>query len=132
MFSPLDGLKVNSPLLFLFFVGEACFTDGRLGYQRSDKGLMQLCPCPLLSLAVPSSTVKEPNPKQFICKKVSAGSRHTLYLMIDCSKNLYKEVEKVRNEDEKNDDDYYEQDTKEKKKPPKRKRKILISGLNHD
>jgi hypothetical protein len=86
---------------------------------------MQKCPHPLVSLRVPTSTKREPNPKQFICKKVSAGSRHTLYLMIDCSKNLEKEViEKTED-----DDDY--DDEKPPKAKPKRQRKLLISGLNH-
>lgn len=96
--------------------------DGRLGYQREDKATMQQCPTPVIALKVPEPTRSKPHPKQFICKRVSAGSRHTLYLMIDCSKNLEKDRAAVK------EDDY---DDSEPYRPPKRSRKILISGLNH-
>jgi len=50
--------------------------DGRCGYK--DDAKMQLCPRPVEGLLRPTV-----NGKQFVCKKASAGSRHSAFLMIN-------------------------------------------------
>jgi alpha-tubulin suppressor-like RCC1 family protein len=126
-----DRWELNEdPMVNVFTFGWT--EDGRLGYQRKDSAVMQPCPCPVAGLRVLPAKKKTfnqnaPPPKQFICKKVSAGSRHSLFLMIDCSKNMNKLPPK------RDDDDDYDSGRDNKAPPPKfkRQRKIMISGLNH-
>jgi alpha-tubulin suppressor-like RCC1 family protein len=80
---------------------------------------MQICPKPLASLRIPSGETIKKYPAEerlttnhrYVCRSASAGSRHSLLLMIDTT---------PRPKDQKN----------LKEKPPKRKTKVMTMGLN--
>jgi hypothetical protein len=66
------------PIMNVFSCG--WLEDGRCGYlPRTSHQLSQLSPRPIPSLLQP----KDSSGKRFVCKKVSSGSRHTLFLMIN-------------------------------------------------
>lgn len=60
--------------------------DGRLGYpaEEEEDQLIQLNPKPVAHLRVQTDKL-DPHKETFICKSASAGSRHTVFLMIDCA-----------------------------------------------
>lgn len=65
---------------------------------------------------------------RYICKQASAGSRHSLFLMIDSSLDPPKE-KTPGNEDEENEEEIdYDKVAIDRKR--KRGRKVLITGLN--
>eukprot|EP01041_Mallomonas_annulata_P008279 gene8279-17035_t len=53
--------------------------DGRCGYIVDEKKI-QTCPRPIFALKSDMDKKK----KQYVCQKICAGSRHTLFLMINC------------------------------------------------
>jgi hypothetical protein len=75
--------------------------DGRLGFQPDHPSFMQSSPRPVLALHLPRN---KKTGQQFFCRRASAGSRHTLYLMIN----------------HRPEPDQYDKKTK----------KLMISGLN--
>lgn len=60
--------------------------DGRLGYPADIASFSQLCPRPVATLraAKPRKSVVRTKDCHYVCQQVSAGSRHTLFLMVDC------------------------------------------------
>jgi hypothetical protein len=53
--------------------------DGRCGYRPTSNQLHQLSPRPVPGILLPPDSKR----RQFVCKKASAGGRHTLLLMIN-------------------------------------------------
>jgi len=66
--------------------------DGRCGYP-TDGNNMQLCARPVTGF----SKVSNGSGKLFVCKKASAGSRHTAFLMVNIKKESFtsKKTKKV-------------------------------------
>ena len=69
--------------------------DGRCGYAADGKQVMQLCPKPVASLRIKDQKTKAPIQvdtsqmmPRYVCKSVAAGSRHTLFLLIDTNPNV--------------------------------------------
>ena len=87
--------------------------DGRCGFPITAGQVMQICPKPIASLRVKSNPKKKfnPNNPRWVVKSVSAGSRHTLLLMIDVNPSNPEA-------------------NKGTEKPAKRKTKVVITGLN--
>lgn len=77
---------------------------------------MQKCPMPLTTFKVKKDKINSTKEPKYICKTASAGSRHSLFLMIDSSLN-----EINVNQDDSNE---------EVIDKPKRSRKVLLTGLN--
>ena len=107
--------------------------DGRCGFQRPDGRVQQLCPQPIPSFNLRSgnkkkkrSNAREKWAPKFICKKLSAGSRHSLFLMIDCSAD--DEEALISSAQQDGDDNNSYDDTKVARKR-KRPRKVLSCGL---
>jgi hypothetical protein len=53
--------------------------DGRCGFYGDENQKAQLCPRPIAGIQRPI----DHKGRKFVCKKASAGSRHTLFLMIN-------------------------------------------------
>lgn len=66
------------PVINVFTCG--WLEDGRCGYHpKNIHQLSQLSPCPVPGILEP----KDSKGRRYVCKKVSAGSRHTFLLMIN-------------------------------------------------
>lgn len=90
---------------------------------------MQLCPHPFSSLQIVNDAKKISLGPRFVCKKASAGSRHTLLLMIDS--NLKRDAPLRPRKNSEDSDDSDDDEDKHKRQPKaKRKRKVLVTGLN--
>jgi hypothetical protein len=81
---------------------------------------MQLCPCPISAFRIDQAP--RPLEPKYICKKVSTGSRHTLYLMIDCSPRKELQQRLLH-------EGYNISEEMLAHKKIKRSRKVMISGL---
>lgn len=110
--------------------------DGRCGFSKEDGRLSQLCPQP-----IPSFNMKSPSPQKkkrspmfeekwtpkYVCKSVSAGSRHSLFLMIDSSRDE-KNIDFKQHEFNSDDSNDYDDTVVIRKR--KRPRQLLLCGLN--
>lgn len=108
-------------------------SDGRCGFQRPDGRVHQLCPRPIPSFSLRDNikkkkrgSMREKWAPKFICKKLSAGSRHSLFLMIDCSADDEDAADRTTQD---GDEGEFYDDTKVVRKR-KRPRKVLSCGLN--
>lgn len=112
--------------------------DGRLGYPAEEEDqLIQLNPKPVAHLRVQTDKL-DPHKETFICKSASAGSRHTVFLMIDCAmrkgwkskEQLERErLEALEGRSSKKHSSAEEEREKHVKLEP-RKLKVLLTGLN--
>ena len=81
--------------------------DGRLGYPPDQSSMMQLHPRAVSGWKDAwgdPSKFRSPTYKQFVCKKVVAGAKHTLFLMINCRP--------------------------EPERGPRKSKKVMLCGLN--
>ena len=81
--------------------------DGRLGYPVDQESYMQMHPRPVSGWKDAWGDPTKPRSssyKQFVCKKVVAGAKHTLFLMVNCRA--------------------------EKDRGPRKSKKVMLCGLN--
>lgn len=114
----------NEPLLNIFTFG--WMEDGRLGYPADIESFMQDVPRPIATLRhkEKKKTLITPHAEErYVCKKVSAGYRHTLFLMTNC----YPEIE----QDEDGDSMSMRSPSKSNFGQEKRKKcRLMMTGLN--
>ena len=67
----------HEPVINAFSCG--WLEDGRCGFTADRDPNIQICPRPIAGI----QRKKDAKGRQFVCKKASAGSRHTLFLMIN-------------------------------------------------
>jgi hypothetical protein len=99
-----------APLVNVFTMG--WMEDGRLGYRPDNAGYIQSSPRPVFSLFEEGRTFEK-----YVCKSVSAGGRHSLFLMISCNPKRNKKGTATEGKHE-------------SRAEPKPLRKLMLTGLN--
>lgn len=112
----------TAPLLNVLTFG--WMEDGRLGYAPDKKNFIQNTPRPVATFR--AKPLSKTNKDHFVCKSVSAGSRHTLFMMINTRREA--PIKKAAAVDDK---DYHSSDDEEggEKVLKRRDKTLYTTGL---
>lgn len=75
----------EEPLLNIFSLG--WMEDGRCGYLNDNPSFIQSFPRPIVTLRPHKqrvSAIRQGPIREYVCEQISCGSRHTLFIMLDC------------------------------------------------